>query len=45
MERYDIINEIIKDDKRFILIMPTIHVPVKFFNRLTNRTFKNEELD
>ena len=25
--------------------MPTIHVPVKFFNRLTKRTFTNEELD
>ena len=25
--------------------MPTVHVPVKFFNRLTKRTFKNEELE
>lgn len=25
--------------------MPTVHVPVKFFNRLTNRTFTNDELE
>jgi hypothetical protein len=25
--------------------MPTVHVPVSFFNRLIQRTFSNEELE